>query len=226
MAGVDRQRLDRIGDEVARATSVVRYAPGSAFFAHTHDGGEEFFVLDGTFVDEHGAYPAGTYVRNPPGSVHAPAAPDGCTIFVKLRHFDAADTARVCIDTRTAPPVQSPVLPDLALLPLHTHGGRTTTLVRAAAATTVERAHLVAAVQAAHGGPTGEAGLPSGELFLVDGAARVSGARPAARAWWRWPESTGEAGLGEGATPLWFGAGSTALLKLGHVPLDEPAARD
>ena len=31
MPGVDRRMLDRIGDEVARATSIVRYAPGSAF---------------------------------------------------------------------------------------------------------------------------------------------------------------------------------------------------
>ncbi len=55
-----------------------------------HGGGEEFLVLDGTFVDEHGAYPAGTYVRNPVGSAHAPSAPDGCTILVKLWQMDPA----------------------------------------------------------------------------------------------------------------------------------------
>jgi len=49
--------LDRIGDEVARATSIVRYAPHSRFSAHTHGGGEEFLVLDGVFQDEHGDYP-------------------------------------------------------------------------------------------------------------------------------------------------------------------------
>jgi ChrR-like protein with cupin domain len=63
--GVDRRMLDRIGGEVARATSVVRYAPHSRFSSHTHGGGEEFLVLDGVFQDEHGDYPAGTYVRNP-----------------------------------------------------------------------------------------------------------------------------------------------------------------
>lgn len=31
MKGVDRRMLDRLGDEVARATSIVRYAPGSHF---------------------------------------------------------------------------------------------------------------------------------------------------------------------------------------------------
>ena len=45
MAGVERRMLDRIGDEVARATSIVRYAPGSQFSPHTHGGGEEFLVL-------------------------------------------------------------------------------------------------------------------------------------------------------------------------------------
>ena len=68
--GVDRRMLDRIGDEVARATSIVRYAPHSHFSAHSHGGGEEFLVLDGVFQDEHGDYPAGTYVRNPPTSRH------------------------------------------------------------------------------------------------------------------------------------------------------------
>ena len=63
--GVDRRMLDRIGDEVARATSIVRYAQHSRFAPHTHGGGEEFLVLDGVFQDEHGDYPTGTYVRNP-----------------------------------------------------------------------------------------------------------------------------------------------------------------
>src|SRR5580704_9868972 len=70
MAGVERRMLDRIGDEVARATSIVRYAPGSHFSPHTHGGGEEFFVLEGVFQDEHGEFPAASYVRNPPTSRH------------------------------------------------------------------------------------------------------------------------------------------------------------
>ena len=94
--GVDRQPLDRIGGEQARATSLVRYAAGSNFSAHQHGGGEEFLVLDGTFSDEHGDYPAGTYVRNPPGSRHRPFSREGCTLFVKLRQF--APDARVVSD--------------------------------------------------------------------------------------------------------------------------------
>lgn len=91
MKGVDRRMLDRIGDEVARATSIVRYAKGSRFSAHTHTGGEEFIVLEGVFQDEHGDYPAGTYVRNPPTTAHTPSSAEGCTIFVKLWQFDMED---------------------------------------------------------------------------------------------------------------------------------------
>ncbi|KUO57885.1 MAG: cupin [Sphingomonadales bacterium BRH_c3] len=98
MAGVDRRMLDRIGGEVARATSIVRYAPGSHFSAHTHDGGEEFIVLEGTFQDEHGDYPAGTYVRNPVGTRHVPRSDGGCTIFVKLWQFDPEDRAQFALD--------------------------------------------------------------------------------------------------------------------------------
>lgn len=91
MKGVDRRMLDRIGGEVARATTIVRYAPDSHFSAHTHTGGEEFIVLDGVFQDEHGDYPAGTYVRNPPTTQHTPGSKPGCTIFVKLWQFDMDD---------------------------------------------------------------------------------------------------------------------------------------
>lgn len=98
MRGVDRRMLDRIGDEVARATSIVRYAPGSAFSAHTHTGGEEFVVLEGVFQDEHGDFPAGTYVRNPPTSSHTPRSDAGCTIFVKLWQFDLDDRVQKRVD--------------------------------------------------------------------------------------------------------------------------------
>ena len=102
LAGVERRMLDRIGGEVARATSLVRYAPGSAFSPHGHELGEEFLVLDGIFSDEHGDYPAGTYVRNPPGSRHTPRTEPGCTILVKLRQMTPAEQHRVVIDTKRA----------------------------------------------------------------------------------------------------------------------------
>jgi len=103
MPGVERRMLDRIGDEVARATSLVRYAANSRFSPHVHDEGEEFLVLEGVFQDEHGDYPAGTYVRNPPQSRHTPASETGCVIFVKLRQFDPADRTEVRLDTSKMP---------------------------------------------------------------------------------------------------------------------------
>jgi ChrR Cupin-like domain len=100
IAGVDRRMLDRIGEEVARATSIVRYAPASRFSAHTHGGGEEFLVLEGVFQDEHGDYPAGSYVRNPPTSRHTPSSAPGCVLFVKLWQFDLEDRTPARRDAR------------------------------------------------------------------------------------------------------------------------------
>ena len=100
--GVDRRMLDRIGDEVARATSLVRYAPASVFEPHIHALGEEFLVLDGIFSDEHGDYPAATYVRNPPGSHHSPRTGPGCIILVKLRQMEPTERERIVIDTAKA----------------------------------------------------------------------------------------------------------------------------
>ena len=94
-AGVDRRMLFRIGGEVARATSIVRYAPGSVFPPHAHGGGEEIVVLEGVFQDEHGDYPAGCYFRNPPGTSHVPASKEGCTIFVRLWQFRDGDRAQI-----------------------------------------------------------------------------------------------------------------------------------
>ena len=100
-AGVERKMLDRIGDEVARATTIVRCAPGSAVAPHTHDGGEEYIVLEGVFQDEAGDFPVGTYVRNPPTSRHTPSSAPGATIFVKLWQFDPEDRQHVRIDMNT-----------------------------------------------------------------------------------------------------------------------------
>lgn len=138
MAGVDRRMLDRIGEEKARATSFVRYAPKSYFSEHEHGGGEEFFVLDGIFSDEHGDYPAGTYVRNPIGSRHTPKSDDGCTIFVKLHQFAADDKVQKAVDTTKAEFLPGQV-EGLTVLPLHTHGPEQVALVRWAPGTQFNR---------------------------------------------------------------------------------------
>jgi hypothetical protein len=118
MAGVQRRMLDRIGGEVARATSFVRYAPGSAFSPHTHAGGEEFIVLDGVFQDEHGDFPAGSYIRNPPTTRHTPRSAPGCIIFVKLWQFDLADRTPVMIDMNKAGRVRDADRPGVLAAPL------------------------------------------------------------------------------------------------------------
>ena len=94
---VERLMLDRVGDEVAVATSLVRYAPDSRFPAHDHALGEEYVVLEGEFGDEHGRYPAGCYVRNPAGTHHTPFSDPGCVIFVKLRQFDPKDQRQMVV---------------------------------------------------------------------------------------------------------------------------------
>lgn len=130
VAGIERRMLDRVGEEVARATSIVRYAPNARFTEHVHGGGEEFLVLDGSFHDDAGDYPVGCYVRNPIGSAHAPwAGPDGATLFVKLHQFAADDATRVVIDTARAR-FSPGLVPGLSVLPLHQHGAESAALVR------------------------------------------------------------------------------------------------
>lgn len=105
MAGVSRRPLDRIGREIARATTIVRYNPGSRFSSHVHTGGEEFIVLDGVFQDEHGDFPVGSYIRNPPESSHTPRSELGCVIFVKLWQFDSDDRTHVRLNPNFMKPI-------------------------------------------------------------------------------------------------------------------------
>lgn len=129
LPGVQRRLLERDGGEVARATSIVSYAPDSSFSLHRHELGEEIFVLDGELEDEFGVYPAGTYIKNPPGSAHAPQSQPGCTLFVKLRHMQPDDTQRVVINTRSASWFEGQVA-GLSVLPLSEFGAEHTALVR------------------------------------------------------------------------------------------------
>lgn len=169
-SGVERRMLERDGEEVARATSLVRYRAGSRFPRHEHGLGEEFLVLEGTFVDEFGAYPAGTYVRNPPGSTHAPWSDDGCVLFVKLRQFHPRDLERVVTDLTSEewfPGIQQ----GIAVLPLHGFGSERVSLVRWAPNTAfVEHVH-----------PGGE------EIFVLDGAVEDDEGRYTAGSWLRNP---------------------------------------
>ena len=152
LPAVERCLLDRVGDEVARATSIVRCAPESHFDQHVHDGGEEILVLKGVCSDESGDYRAGTYLRNPPGSDHAPFSREGCLLFVKLRQSATGDLASVRILTR-ATPWRPGLVPGLSVMPLHSHEGIDTALVRWAPNTRFN----------AHSHPGGE------EILVLDG---------------------------------------------------------
>lgn len=129
LPGVERRMLDRVGGELARATSIVRYAPGSHFDRHVHGGGEEILVLEGVFSDEQGDYGPGTYLRNPPGTAHTPFSQEGCVIFVKLWQFAAHDLQPVRIDTAKGTWLPG-LVPGLSVMPLHEHDGVSTALVR------------------------------------------------------------------------------------------------
>ena len=96
-----RKRLHRVGPaEAGQVTSIVQYQPGAQFPAHDHPEGEEILVLDGIFSDEHGDWPAGTYLLNPEGFRHSPFSKDGCLLFVKLRQFPGRDRQHIALQTR------------------------------------------------------------------------------------------------------------------------------
>ena len=119
MPGVSRRPLDRVGAEVARATTIVKYDPGSHFSSHVHTGGEEFIVLDGVFQDEHGDFPVGSYIRNPPQSSHTPGSEPGCVIFVKLWQFEPQDRTHVRLNMNYMKPVESNEAEGVSITPLY-----------------------------------------------------------------------------------------------------------
>ena len=127
---VHRRLLERNGGEVARATSVVRYGAGARFDVHTHELGEEILVLEGTLSDEYGDYGPGTYLKNPPGSAHAPFSDKGCTLFVKLRYLDPQDQERVVVIPHAKRPGVKVWYQGLTVLPLWEFGTTHTALVR------------------------------------------------------------------------------------------------
>lgn len=127
---VTRMMLDRIGGESARATTIVKFEPNSEFSEHTHIGGEEFFVLEGVFSDEHNDYGKGCYVRNPIGTAHTPKiGKEGATIFVKLQQFDTDDTVQKSVNTNEEVWHQG-LVEGLTVMPLHEHKTEHVALVK------------------------------------------------------------------------------------------------
>ena len=118
-----RKRFHLVGlPESGQVTSVVRYEPKSSFPTHDHPEGEEILVLGGVFSDEHGDWPAGTYLLNPEGFRHTPFSGPGCLLFVKLRQFPGQGRRHVVIDTRKASWEPSP-MPGVAHKALYEQAG-------------------------------------------------------------------------------------------------------
>jgi anti-sigma factor ChrR (cupin superfamily) len=125
--GVSRVPLERISAESGHKTSFVKFKPDSFFPTHSHPHGEEIYVLDGVFSDQYGDYPAGTYIRNPPGTSHQPFTREGCTLFVKLDQFEPDDTEPVVL--RPQDQQWRPGIGKLRVAALHSHGTQSTALV-------------------------------------------------------------------------------------------------
>lgn len=169
--GVERKMLERDGDEVARATSLVRFAAGSSYPSHRHDLGEEMLVLAGVISDRSGDFGTGTYLRNPPGSSHAPWSDEGCLLFVKLRQMDRSERERVAVDTRSLR-WQHPQS-GVSLLELHTDPRERVELLRLDTDASLELAD-----------PLGE------EVLLLDGGAQDDFGVYARHSWFRNPPGT------------------------------------
>ncbi|WP_339879297.1 cupin domain-containing protein [Pseudidiomarina gelatinasegens] len=193
--GVERKPLEREDAERGRASSIVRYAPGARFATHQHPLGEEIFVLEGVFSDEKGDYPAGTYIRNPPGSQHAPFSDEGCTLFVKLHQFASSDDATVRINTNTSPWLQGQG--GLQVMPLHSFETEHCALVK---------------------WPAGEVFKPhrhfgGEEILVLSGEFMDEHGRYPAGTWIRSPHNSAHTPFVERATIIY--------VKTGHLPVAE-----
>ena len=194
--GVRRKPLAREEAERGHATSLVQYEPGASFSRHEHPLGEEILVLEGVFSDETGHFPAGTYLRNPPGSGHAPFSREGCTLLVKLHQFDPRDTLPVRIDTN-----RSPWLPGnggLQVMPLHEFEHEHVALVK---------------------WPAGERFRPhrhfgGEEIFVLSGEFRDEHGPYPAGTWIRSPHLSQHHPFVNRDTVIW--------VKTGHLPVDLP----
>ncbi len=194
MKGVDRKPLDRLGEEVARATTIVRFAPGSHFSEHVHTGGEEFIVLEGIFQDEHGDFPEGSYIRNPPQSRHTPASEPGCTILVKLWQFDLNDRTHVRVQTNKLGRVEDAHRKGVEVSPLY-HDERENVRIE------YWQPEVSGAVEAKDGA----------EIFVLEGSVSEAGDQLPKHAWLRVPIRYDlKIKAGANGARLW--------IKSGHLP--------
>lgn len=192
-----RKRFDLMDGEYGRVTSVVRYDPDSSFPAHDHPEGEEILVLEGTFSDEHGDYPAGTYLLNPPGFRHAPFSREGCTLFVKLYQYGGDGREHHIIDTN-AGTWQPTGLDGVSKQPLYEHPDHPerVALFRLAPGASVPR----------HDHPGGE------EVYVIDGSIEDEHGGCATGTWLRMPPGSVHEPFSKEGCTLYVKAGHLAHL--------------
>jgi anti-sigma factor ChrR (cupin superfamily) len=196
-----RKRVHLVGPvEAGQVTSVVRYEPGSTFHAHNHPDGEEILVLEGVFSDEHGDWPAGTYLLNPESFRHAPFSRDGCVLFVKLRQFPGRSRLHIAVATQSIAWRRSG-LAGTEVRPLYSQPGFADSM-------RIERW--------APGANLGRRAYSAGaELFVLRGAFDDEGGRFAERAWLRLPPGAAHSPTTHEGCELYIKEGGFAYLAAG-----------
>lgn len=193
-----RKRVHLVGPpEAGQVTSIVRYEPSSAFHAHAHPDGEEILVLEGVFSDEHGDWPAGTYLLNPEGFRHAPFSRDGCVLFVKLRQFPGRTREHVALRSETLP--WEPVREGVAVRRLYSQAGfaDTTRLERWAPGASLGRLEYAAGA----------------ELFVLDGGFADGETELERGGWLRLPPGSAHSPVTGSGCTLYIKEGGFAYLR-------------
>jgi anti-sigma factor ChrR (cupin superfamily) len=196
-----RKRLHLVGPaESGQVTSVVRYEPSSTFHGHDHPDGEEILVLEGVFSDEHGDWPAGTFLLNPEGFRHSPFSREGCVLFVKLRQFPGRTRRHVA--TRTdALPWQPTARAGVTTRPVYSQPGFADTMRLERWAPGVE----LGRVEYANGA----------ELFVLEGSFADEGGTFAQGAWLRLPAGAAHSPASAGGCVVYIKEGGFAYLRAG-----------
>lgn len=192
LAGIQIRTLEDGGEATARATAIVKCAPGSRIVDCTRELGEEIMVLDGVLTDEFGSYGKGSYVKSPPGSDHACESASGCLLFVKRHPLESGDDWRIVVDTATMPWYQG-LVDGLSVMPLSESGTQHTALVRWAPGTRFNP----------HRHYGGE------EIYVLDGVFEDEHGRYPAGSWLRSPHLSAHC-------PFSI-EGCTIFVKVGHL---------
>lgn len=82
--GLQALLLHEFGSE---RVAMYRLAPGQSGSGQVQPQGEEVYVLEGEVRDADGVYPAGTWLRRPPGSAHRLVATRAALLWVKSGHL-------------------------------------------------------------------------------------------------------------------------------------------